>query len=129
MLPLLPATFGAVLLTPALAVMPAVTDEGLPAVDDAITVACAYSTGAPGWAAVDGAPPGTSYVVFTMRTGILGEWGSADITSTSTAPQWWVETGIGMSFVDWVTFYSDEGWIGSHLMNIRCEGTPAGWPT
>lgn len=102
--------------------------RGAPVVDYATTVSCAYHASADGWVSVGRAPRGTDYVVFTMRTGVPGDWSSEDITSTSRARKWQVPTGPGMSFVNWVTFYSDEGWITSDMVNVRCEGAPDTWP-
>lgn len=129
MLPLIAATFGAALLGPAVAPMPAVAAAGLPTVDYAKTASCAYNAEAPGWVAVTRAPEGTSYVVFTMRTGTPDDWGSDELTSWPQADGWLIPTEVGMSFINWVTFYSDEGWIDSHMVNIRCEGAPSDWPT
>ena len=127
MLPLIAATLGATLLAPAVTPLPAVAPAGPPTDDYARTANCAYNTDAPGWASVGMAPKGTAYVVFTMRTGTPGEWDSSNITSTTKDGQWRVETEVGMSFINWVTFYSDEGWVDSHMVNLRCEGTPDDW--
>ena len=129
MLPLIAATLSAALLAPAVAPLPAVAAAGPPAVDYARTASCAYNSAAPGWASVARAPKGTTYIVFTMRTGTPGDWDASDVTSTSKARQWRVETGVGMSFINWVTFYSDEGWVDSHMVNLRCEETPDDWPS
>ena len=129
MLPLVAATLGASLLAPMAVPLPALAPGGPPTIDFATTAHCAYNTDAPGWASVGRAPKGTTYIVFTMRTGTPGDWGSSDITSTSEARQWRVETGVGMSFINWVTLYSNEGWIDSHMVNLRCEGTPDDWPS
>ena len=128
MLPLLDAGVGVALLVPTLTAMPAVQTVSHAPADDARSAVCAYSSSAPGWAALRHAPRGTSYVVFTMRTGGPDDWDTADVTSTSGDRQWQVQTGVGMSAITWVTFYSDEGWIDSHMVHIRCEGAPANWP-
>ena len=98
------------------------------AVDYNTTTKCLYSTTDPGWASVGRAPRGTTSVIFTMRTGEPGAWNAAEIEGFSKARQWRTTTGTGMSFINWVTFYGDEGYISTAMVNTRCEGTPTEWP-